>query len=132
MPPSTASDHLDLQELADRQTALRRVAELVAAGASPQEVLDAIVLGAYQLLDIDLTALSRYAADGSATIVAQHGSHGGVVIGMGIPLDDEGTVQRVRRTGRPVRVESYADVSGEASARAHRLALDGGAGAPIR
>src|SRR4051812_4155824 len=124
--------HAQLRRLADEQRALRRVAELVASGASQSEVLEAVVREAFALLDVDFTALSRYEHDGSATIVAQHGAPAEMAAGTVVPPADDGILPRVLRTGRPVRIDTYEGLPGEAAATARRLAVDGGAGAPIR
>ena len=124
--------HAQLRRLADEQRALRRVAELVARGASQPEVLEAVVREAFALLDVDFTALSRYEHDGSATIVAQHGAPAEMAAGTVVPPADDGILPRVLRTGRPVRIDTYEGLPGEAAATARRLAVDGGAGAPIR
>ena len=60
-----------LGRLAREQAALRRVAELIARGASLQEVFDAVATEASNLLGKTSASLFRYDPDGFATIVAQ-------------------------------------------------------------
>lgn len=124
----------DLRRLADEQAALRRVAELVAVGASQSKVFDAVASEACHLLGGHFTALLRYEPDGPAVIVSMHGADAVkhvMHVGMRLPLDGDGVVQRVQRTARTARVDNYAGVPGSNAATARDLALTSGVGAPI-
>lgn len=77
--------------LADEQAALRRVATLVARGASPNEVFDAVALEAARVLSSERVALCRYEGDGSATVLARYGElMPEVSVGTRITLENEG------------------------------------------
>jgi signal transduction histidine kinase len=113
----------ELRLLADEQTALRRVAELVARGATLDEVFTAAATEASMLLGRRATALLRY-DDGSVdrdVAVAVAVSNSSVPLGLQVPIntDESGDMlARVRRTGRPVRIESHegtplADIGAE-------------------
>ena len=124
----------DANLLADEQSALRRVAELVAAGASESTVFDAVADEACRLLGDHFTALLRFEPDEPPVIVAigggqavRHVMH----VGMRISQDGDGVVQRVRRTGQAARIEHYERVPGPNAAIAHGLGLSSGVGAPI-
>src|SRR5205085_5844758 len=53
----------ELSALAEEQAALRRVATLVARGASPQAAFAAVAAEAGRLLPADLTLIGRYEGD---------------------------------------------------------------------
>src|SRR5882724_7124490 len=57
--------HDELTRLAEEQAALRRVATLVAAGAQPAEVFEAVSTEVAALFEADGSALTRYEADGT-------------------------------------------------------------------
>lgn len=104
--------HAELRALADEQAALRRVAELAARGASPEDVLAAVAVEGSRLSGVDFTTLLRYEADGSTEIVAVDGAPAGVAVGMRAPGTGDGAVQRLWRTGRAARVDDLAAVPG--------------------
>ena len=105
---ANAQARLDLQELADEQAALRRVAELAARGGSQAKVLDAVVAEASRLLRVELTTLWEYGVDGASVVVAIHGAADGLGVGMPGPAHGDGLVHRVLETGRPAVIENAA------------------------
>src|SRR3954447_13749643 len=120
-----------LGRLAEEQAALRRVATLVAAGAPPAEVFDAVTAEVAALIPADGSALTRYEADGTFAPLS------GWAIGrgdkyVGSRYERNGTVSGlIFETGRPGRVDNYADAPGEASEAARELAWHSSVGAPI-
>jgi signal transduction histidine kinase len=124
----------DLRGLLDEQAALRRVAELVARGASQPSVFEAVAHEASGLLGGHFTSLLRYEPDGAAVIVAMWGAEAVRHVrhvGMRLSQDGDGLVQRVQRTGRAERLESYEGVPGSNATTARDLGLTSGVGAPI-
>lgn len=124
----------DLRGLADEQAALRRVAELVAGGASQPSVFDAVAHEAYRLLGGHFTALLRYEPDGPAVIVAMWGAEAVrhvMHVGMRLSEDGDGMVQRVERSARAERIDTYQGVPGFNATTARDLGLTSGVGAPI-
>jgi PAS domain S-box-containing protein len=119
----------ELRILAEEQAALRRVAELVARDAAPEEVFEAVAVEASGLLDRDSTALARYDHDRFATIVAARG--GPTQVGMRVPTEGDGVAASVRRTGRATRIDSYRGLHGPAVDLAHEIGMRAGVGAPI-
>ena len=69
--------HDELTRLAEEQAALRRVATLVAAGAQPAEVFEAVSAEVAALIGADGSALTRYEADGTVTAVSSWTPEGG-------------------------------------------------------
>ena len=121
-----------LARLAEEQAALRRVATLVARGTPPEEVFAAVTEELGRLLPVDLAGMARYDPDGTLTYV---GSWGKAVdyVPVGSRWDTEGqnvgTV--VFETGRPVRIDRYADAAGSLAAAARAMGMRSSVGAPI-
>ena len=70
---ANAEARAEVARLADEQAALRRVATLVAQGARPTAVFDAVPQEVADLLDASAVSLARY-DDDVLTVVAQHGA----------------------------------------------------------
>src|SRR3954452_24028271 len=120
-----------LGRLADGQAALRRVATLVAAGAPPAGAFDAVNPEVAALIPADGSALTRYEADGTVTPLSGWAIEGGHKY-IGRRYEREGTVSGlIFETGRPGRVDNYAEAPGEAAEAALELAWQSPAGAPI-
>jgi GAF domain-containing protein len=99
-----------LQQLADEQAALRRVATLVASAAPPPVVFAAVAEEVGRLLPADRTFIGRYSADDTVTVVAGWNATGGTVgVGNRLPLGEHSVSRFVRDTGRPARMDRYSD-----------------------
>ena len=106
-----AKDVTDRKRAEAEQAALRRVATLVAHGVSPTTVFAAVCDEVGRLLGASSTSLTRYEADGTATVVAGSAEDGVVTpAGTALTLEGESVAVRVLRTGRAAR--SDADVNG--------------------
>ena len=117
--------------LAEEHAALRRVATLVAAGAPPAEVFDAVTAEVAALIPADGSALTRYEADGTFTPLSGWAIGGGRKY-VGSRYERDGTVSGlIFETGRPGRVDNYADAHGEAAEVARELSWRSSVGAPI-
>jgi signal transduction histidine kinase len=102
----------ELRELADTQAALRRLATLVARGEPPEAVFAAVIEEAGKLLRVDLATMCRYEPDRTLTFVASWGSVGGrFPVGSRWPLGGYNVGTLMFETGRPVRIDRYADSS---------------------
>jgi signal transduction histidine kinase len=123
--------HDELMRLAAEQAALRRVATLVAAGAPQGEVFKTVSAEVAALVPADGSALTRFEADGTVTAVGGWTTDGGYdYVGRRYAL--EGTVSGVIfETGRPGRIDNYADAPGEAPEAARELGWRSSVGAPI-
>ena len=119
-----------LRQLAEEQSALRRVATLVAQGALPPDVFAAVAAEVAQLLDLPLVEMSRYEPDGTATVIGAIGEHA-FATGTNWTLDGPSLAAEVRRTGRPARVDDYADVPGSIGEAARATGVHAGVGAPV-
>jgi signal transduction histidine kinase len=122
----------DFRRIAEEQAALRRVATLVAQGAAPAAVFDAVAEEVKQLLAADSVDLIRYEVGGEVTIVAQRGLPvPRVSAGVGISDASESLTARVRRTGRPARNENDEIGQSEPAEPAGTVGTRVAVGAPI-
>jgi signal transduction histidine kinase/uncharacterized protein YoaH (UPF0181 family) len=128
-----AKDRVEPERLAKEQAALRRVATLVARGASSTEVFAAVAREVAQVLQLANAAVCRYDDEGTImTVIAVWGDHPEVFSpGSRWPLDGPSMSAEVLRTGRPVRVEDYTDLPGSLAGAAREAGFNRVAGAPI-
>ena len=68
--PANSQAHEQLARLADEQAALRRVATLVAEGATPHRVFDAVRHEVARVFNAPLSGLLRYEGNGTVTQLA--------------------------------------------------------------
>jgi signal transduction histidine kinase len=112
---ANAQARTELRRFAEEQSALRRVATLVARGASPKEVFGAVAEEVAQLMGIVQTNMLRYDPDGFATMVAVFGRVGdaaAVSVGDRYKLGGRNATTLVFESGRPARIGDYAGGSG--------------------
>jgi len=121
--------------LAEEQAALRRVATLVARGVPPTEIFAAVAEEIGRLISIDGTRILRYEADGTATVIAGWSESVEVPpeleVGARLALEGESVSALVFRTGRPARIDNYADAAGPLSQALQGSGVWSAAGAPI-
>jgi GAF domain-containing protein len=133
---ATAISNVEAREgmrtLAEEQAALRRVAELVARGASPGEVFGAVADEMAGLLTADHVVVCRYEPGADLTVLAHHGSTGQQVP-PGTRINHEGgSVEGVVwRTARSARIESYEGARGTIPELARAAGVQVAVGAPI-
>jgi PAS domain S-box-containing protein len=106
-----AASEVRARALADEQAALRRVATLVARGASPDELFSAVAHEVAGIIDIPVVGVSRYEADGTFTIVGIAGETN-FTVGSRWPVEEEGIAGMILATGRPSRVDDYSRMVG--------------------
>jgi signal transduction histidine kinase len=126
-------DRVELTRLAEEQAALRRVATLVAGGAPPAEVFEAVCGEVGRLLHADSAGLSRYETDGTATVLGGWAAPGGEYLAVGTTVDlKPGTLaRRVLDTGRPDRIDTYEGVLGSLGTAARDMGWRAAVGAPV-
>ena len=105
---SNAQAREDLRRLAAEQSALRRVATLVAREASQTEVFTAIAEEAGQLLGSEDIRMYRYDGDHSALVVGAWGYDDFLPVGSRHPLGGSNSASLVFRTRGPARIDDYA------------------------
>jgi signal transduction histidine kinase len=127
----SAKDRGEMGRLVEEQAALRRVATLVAQGAPPGELIEAVITEAGRVVPADAAGLSRYETDGT-TAVGSWSRTGGYIHGGARFPHERGTVAwLVYETGRPGRIGSYEGVPGDAAAAARQAGWRSSVGAPI-
>src|SRR6516165_8223766 len=110
------------ERLAAEQAALRRVAELVARQASPEQVFELVTEELNRLVGDGTVSTARFEPDGTVTIMATRGAaKDAFPQGRNVPLAGGSTVDQVFRTGRAAHVEDYTEVGGEIGPSLRRL-----------
>jgi PAS domain S-box-containing protein len=129
---ANADSRAELRVRVEEQVALRRVATLVARGVAPTDVLDAVAEEMRSLLDADWAVLLRYDGNDATTIVASRGDIARrLPVGTLISIGGEDATSKVLRTGRPARMETYADASGAIADLAREVGVRSSVAAPI-
>ncbi|HZE34604.1 MAG TPA: GAF domain-containing protein, partial [Actinoallomurus sp.] len=123
----------ELRRLAEEQAALRRVATLVARGAQPAEVFEAVSAEVGQLVPADAAAISRYGTDGTVTPLGAWTRASGHRMQIGVQFNLEpGTAARlVHDTHWPARINDCAQIPGKGAAVAAAAGWRSTVGAPI-
>jgi hypothetical protein len=100
--------------LADEQSALRRVATLVAGEAPPSRLFRQVTEEVGRLLGLPAATVVQYHGAQSATVVGGWSEEGSLPLAVGASLDLDGdtVLARVLRTGAAERVERYDEASG--------------------
>jgi signal transduction histidine kinase len=133
---STAISNIEsraaVERLAAEQSALRRVATLVAREHSPEDLFATLAQELGVLLGVGASAILRYEADTSATVVAGW-SDGGITLPLGVRLSlaGENLAGEVRRSGASRRKEDYSDAPGVIAATVRELGLRSAVATPI-
>jgi signal transduction histidine kinase len=118
--------------LLEQQSALRRVATLVAQGVPPAEVFEVVTREVGLLSGGDIARMERYETDGSVTGVAAWSRNvGQLAVGTRFTLEGMSIAALVRESGRPVRIDSFADASGPIAEEARALGIKSSVGCPI-
>ena len=121
------------ERLADEQAALRRVATVVARGASRGEVFDAIAQEFGQLIDADFIEMLRFEDDHTAVSEASGGAAAeAFAVGSRVELGGDNAASLILRTGQPVRIDDYHRVAtGPIAEAAQSTGLRSAVGAPL-
>ena len=133
---STAISNVESRERVERlgaeQSALRRVAELVARQAPSEQVFVLVTEELSRLLEVNMVRTVRFEPDGTATVLAAHGivdeRIGG---GTNFAIPEGSVIEKVLRTGRPARLDDFARVQGPLGAILREQGAAAGAGGPI-
>jgi GAF domain-containing protein len=126
---ANAESRAGLARLAEEQAALRRVATLVAHGAAPDDVFAAVANEVGRLLSVDLANVCRYESDGTVTFVASAGER--FPVGSRWPLGETNLATLVFETGRPARIDNYADATGPLAEDIREEGVRSAVGTPI-
>ena len=119
--------------LAQEQRALRRVATLVAAEATPERVFEAVSEESARVLELNAAAVFRFDPDDTITVVGRWAREdvGAFPLGSSFKTDDSSSVGRVRRTGFPARIDNWSEIDGPIAETMKRSGYRCSVGAPI-
>jgi PAS domain S-box-containing protein len=119
--------------LVAREDSLRRIAALVAGGAASGDVFAAIAREVAHVVGLPLVLVWRFdPGKTSATVIGEwsvvpHSWRAGTRW----PLDGPGLAVQMLKTGRPARIDDYAELPGSIATASRDARLRGSAGAPI-
>jgi PAS domain S-box-containing protein len=119
-----------LAELVEEQAALRRVATLVALGASPQDLFDAVAEEVGRLLLAANVSMGRYEPDDSVTAMASWSS-AGPVFGGRWPIKGTNVAWMVLQTGRSARIDDFSAATDPIGIAAREAGYKSAVGSPI-
>ena len=129
---ANAAARTELEQVAAEQAALGRVATLVAEAVPPGDVFAAVASGVAELFGVPLVGLFRYEREGDATVIAGTGTMSSYLgRPWPCPPGDPGLVASVQRTGKPLRIDDYTQISSAISGRLAELGIDMAAGVPV-
>jgi|HubBroStandDraft_6_1064221.scaffolds.fasta_scaffold02808_10 signal transduction histidine kinase len=122
----------ELERLAEAQSALRRVATLVARGSPPEEVFAQVAEEVGRLLEAESAAVLRYAHEQDAIVVGIWGEvRESARVGARFSLEGDSVSAVVYQTKRPVRFDAYRNSGGPLAAYARDAGLRCAVGTPI-
>ena len=121
---------LDLDGFAHEQAALRRVATLVAQGASPDEVFTAVTEEVGRLFGAHHALMSRYGPGGAVVVAAWSGAGAPFPVGTKWVIGGQNLHTMVFKVRQPARIDEYTGTTGPA-AQAQRMGVRSGVGVPI-
>lgn len=131
---ANAQARVELGNFAEEQEALRRVAMLVARAAPPEEVFAAVAGEEGRLLRSDLTVMVRYDPDQAATAIAAWSRTDRPTpfpTGTRERLGGHNVISLVHETGRPIRIDEYANAREGPAEVASDWGVQAAIGAPI-
>jgi GAF domain-containing protein len=126
---SNAESRDAIARLAEAQAALRRVATLVAEGAAPGELFNAVAWEVGQLFDFAAVTLNRYEDD--AVVVLADPLDSGFPVGSRWPFDGDSLAVRVHATRQMARIDDYSDIESSAATRMRERASWSAIGVPV-
>jgi signal transduction histidine kinase len=133
MAASLEKSRDQLRRVAEEQSALRRVATLVAQASTPSDVFETVTREVGLLFGADLARMERYEPDGTVTGVAAWSTAADQRLAVGKRFAVEGVsiAALVRERNAPARVDSFAHASGPIAEEARTLGIRSSVGCPI-
>jgi len=131
---ANAQARLELRSYAEDQAALWRVATLVARAASREEVFAAVTEEVGRVLSADINVLARYDPDDTETVLgiwSRTGADPPTPVGTRFKLGGRNVSTLVFQTGRPARIDDYADSTGPVGDYSRDVGIRASVGVPI-
>ena len=117
----------------EEQSALRRVATLVAGSAPAPAVFEAVIREVGLLCGRRSRHMVRYEPDGTVIGVAAWSRQPRqLAVGTRLDLDGPSVAREVRQTGGPARIESYEGEAGAIARESRALGIRSSVGCPIQ
>ena len=130
---SSAQRREEVRRLAEEQTAIRRVATVVAEQPALSVVFESVCAELRALLGVEDTKVVQFERDGRTTVVGADGATEEMMpIGYSSVLDESLAVERVRRTGRSVRIDNYDEIDGSEAGQVRDARIQASIAYPIR
>jgi signal transduction histidine kinase len=122
-----------LEALLAEQAALRRVATLVAGDPAAGRLFEAVCEEVGRVLGVESANVVRFEDGGTGTVLGAWAAGGAPSFptGEGIPVDGDTVTGKLRRTGKPQRVDDYSDVRGELVKLLRDAGIKSAVGAPV-
>jgi signal transduction histidine kinase len=131
MEASLETNRQGLRQLAEEQSALRRVATLVARGVPAPELLGAVVREVDRVLGASSTRLAQFLPGDVVEIIVSSQVGGGLPVGARWPADGRHLAGEIRRTGRPARREGTKGAGDDLAARLREDGVRSAVATPI-
>ncbi len=132
LEPDPGDSRDELQRLVDEQTALRKVATLVAAGASDAQLIDTVTSEIARLVGAHRAGTVRWDGDTVRVVGDWSAEKATKTTGRTFSFGGDTLVARVVKSGTSARVESVDDLQTDfARQRWHELGIQSSIGAPI-
>jgi signal transduction histidine kinase len=129
---ANAQARTELRGFAEEQAALRRVATLVAHGASPEKVFAAVTEETGRLLHTGNASMGRYGPDGAITVVAAWSSTGATFpTGSRWSLGGKNLQTMIFQTHRPARIDDHTEISGPVAEAASEFGFRASVAVPV-
>jgi transcriptional regulator with GAF, ATPase, and Fis domain len=124
---ANAEAHDRVRRLADEQSALRRVATLVAGGAPDAELFAAVAREVSDVTDLPMIGIDRYEQDGSLVVLASPN----ILIGSRFPIPPDTVGGKVFETRAPVRIDSFQTATSDLGVLIRDAGMQSAVSAPI-
>ncbi len=130
---ANAQARVEVRGYADEQAALRRVATLVAHGASPEDVFAAVTEEAGRLLHADHATMKRYDPDATMTVAGSWSRTGAAPLPAGTRhrIDGQDLLTIIFQTRRPARIDDLAGISAPVARAVSEKGLLAAVGVPV-
>ena len=129
---ANAESRAAVTRLADEQSALRRVATLVAQGASPQDLFEAVAEEVGRLLSAASATIGRFEPDDNVTTIASWSATGAAFpTGRRWPTAGENIAWMVLQTGRSARRDDFSGATDPIGVSARETGVKSAVGSPI-
>ena len=129
---ANAESRAELDVHVEQQAALRRVATLVAQGASPQDLFEAVAEEVGRLLRVGSATMGRFEPDNSVTSVASWSTtEAAFPTGRRWPTEGTNVAWLVLQTGRTARIDDFSAATDPIGVAVREAGIKSAVGSPI-